>query len=145
MQLTEFQHYIQQQKIRFNNDVRVTEAELERAEQILQRRFPATFRWLGLTYGFARASGTSSLEMMVEATQRWRKRKIPQHLIVLHDWGEAGIVYFDYALCTENNDPFIFTTSLDNFNRLADGEDMDGDIDGYTNYALWVVTWNSDL
>jgi hypothetical protein len=142
MQLTEFQHYIKQRGIRFHNDVRLTELELERAEQTLQRRFPATFSWLGLTHGFARASGTSSLDMIVEATLRWRERKIPQHLIVLHDWGDAGIVYLDYAVCTENNDPFIFATSLDNFNRLAEGEDMNGDIDGYTNYALWVVTWD---
>ena len=84
--------------------------------------------------------------MAVEATERCRTSiQLPAEVVVLNDWGDAGIVWLDYAALNEELEPKVFWASTHNFIRRARCEPMDSDVDSYLGYEEWAVDRADDL
>ena len=139
MTLQEFQAFAADNREWLDGGNPETEESLAAAEDSLGCRLPPTLRWLLKEYGYSDSCGVDSLAGTLEGTLRCRDSiGLLRRDIILNDWNDAGVVFFDTARKAPNGEFPITWTAAHNLNRLAAGDAADGDADVFEDYPLWV-------
>jgi hypothetical protein len=141
MTLDSLKNLVEQRGELFHGSAKATQPELLDAEARLNHRLPDALRWLLAEHGYSNVCGLDSLDDAVEVTIRCRRAiNLPEHIVVLNDWNDAGVVYLDYGQISSSGDVPVFWVGTHNFSRLAEGATLDNDVDSYSNYAAWVLS-----
>ena len=141
MQLSDFVAFVEQRAQLFRGGPKATASELADAEAQLKQRLPRALHWLLQTQGYSDVCGIENLEGAVEITVNCRRTiGLPAHVVVLNDWGDAGVVYLDYSRKNEQGEPNVIWTGAHNFGRLAEGTPLDEDTEVFAGYAEWVLS-----
>lgn len=135
MQSDEFAALVEANAAWFSGTNPESTESLALAESRLGVSLPETMKWLLRRYGYSLACGLDNLEDSVAATLMLRERvSLPHHVILLNDWGDAGVVLLD----SRAQDGVVIWTSSQNLHRLIAGEPLH-DADVFGSYAMWVV------
>ena len=135
MTLDEFQSHVAAHSQVYRGGHPHSAEEFEAFEEILGSSVPMSIRWLLGTHGYSDATGIDNLSESIENTIRCRKSLgLPNEWLLLNDWNDAGVVLLN--LNTER----ICWCGTHNVNRLATGDDLDEDVDWFSNYAEWSVS-----
>ena len=139
MSLKEFQAFTGENREWLEGSNPETERSIAAAEESLGCRLPPTLRWLLTEHGYSDSCGVDSLSDTVKATLRCRDSiGLPRRYVILNDWNDAGVVFFDTDRRASTGEFPIAWTAAYNLSRLAEGESPDGDVDVFENYPAWV-------
>jgi hypothetical protein len=117
-----------------------TKESLLAAEQALGEFLPSSLKWLLSEWGYSNACGVASLDEVVVTTLRCRQTGFSKHFIILNDWGDAGVVILNAVSADPDDERPVLWTATHNIQRLAKGEDMDGDVMIFPDFPEWVAS-----
>ena len=135
MTLDEFQIHVAAHFEVYRGEHPHSPEEFAAFEATLGSPVPMSIRWLLGTHGYSDATGIDNLSESVENTLRLRNSLgLPNEWLLLNDWGDAGVVLLNL------NSERICWCGIHNASRLATGDDLDEDVDWFSNYAEWSVS-----
>jgi hypothetical protein len=124
----------------FRGEKSETTAALAAAEKALGCTLPPSLKWLLVEWGYSEACGVDDIAGTVQDTLRFRqKMKLPDRYILLNDWHDTGVVFFDATAVDSEGEYKIYWAGAHNIHRLARGDDVDTDAETFDNYPAWVV------
>jgi SMI1 / KNR4 family (SUKH-1) len=109
------------------------------AEEKLGCALPPSLVWLLTSHGYSSACAIDSLDEAVAITLRCRESIQPTRYILINDWGDAGVVYFDTTTQSAAGEYLVRWTTAYNIQRLAEGVALDSDVDSFDSYVAWVM------
>jgi len=132
MNLYEFKIFVAENKKWFEGVNPETEEELSNYEQQLGFLLPESLKWLLSSHGYSSSCGIDNLEESIQKTLELRESiKLPNNILVINDWGDAGIVF-----SIENE--IIWASTADIYN-LIEGQALPKEVDRFENYPSWVL------
>lgn len=133
MNLAAFQSFVDSHPDLFAGVNPESRESLADAERVLGCSLPETLKWLLESHGYSFPCGISSLRDSVSTTLRCRaKLFLSPDIIVLNDWGDAGIVYWD------SKSGLVYWGDASDLNLLADGKEIPRMRHVYDGYSAWV-------
>lgn len=134
MQFLAFQSFVRENAEWFRGVNPESHDSLDRAEAQLSCSLPASLKWLLTEWGYSGACGIGSLADAVTVTIRCRDSfGLPQHYVILNDWGDAGVV------CLDSRNGIVTWTDAHGLRRLVDGFSPE-DADTFSDYPAWVAS-----
>ncbi|MGJ8725019.1 MAG: SMI1/KNR4 family protein [Roseibacillus sp.] len=139
MTLPQFKNFVSENSEWFEGVAPEDAGTIAAAEASLGCRLPPTMTWLLTKVGYSFSAGVDSLADSVEATLRCRKSMfLPNRYVILNDWNDAGVVFFDTETRDSEGEYVIAWTGCYNFGQIANGEAIDEDADIFERYSAWV-------
>ena len=139
MNLNEFKEFVALNKKWFDGVHPVTENELSNYEEMLGFMIPDSLKWLLSTFGYSDACGIDSIDESVQQTLGCRNSmNLPNNVLILNDWGDAGIV-FCIADNAQDGEYDIIWSDTSELYKLAEGENLSQEVDRFKNYPAWTV------
>lgn len=141
MRLSEFQSVVAQNARWFQGANPETPKTLLAAERAIGAALPPSLKWLLSQWGYSSACGVGSLDAAVETTLRCRRSlQLPERYILLNDWGDAGVVFFDTARVSEDGEYILYWAGAHDIAPLASLEAVGGDADVFEDFPAWVLS-----
>lgn len=132
MRLEDFKQFVTAHIDHYSGVHPHSDGELTAMEAKLGGKFPAQLAWLLRTHGYTQATGVDNLVEAVRATLLCRESiNLPRHLVVLNDWGDAGVVLLDLV---SGRCCWCGTYDVE---RIASGQEPVGDVDWFEDFAEW--------
>lgn len=123
----------------FAEGVKELSSEISLAEEVLGCKLPEELKWILTTHGYSEVCGLDSLDDAVKATLRCREAmRLPRGIVILNDWNDAGVVYLDFGLISQEGDVPVFWVGTQNLYRISSDEGLDEDVDYFSSYTEWV-------
>ena len=141
MELVAFQQAVAAAESSFRATTPTSPEELFGWEASVGFPLPASARWLLANYGCSANCGLDSLSESAQATLRCRQTiGLPPEIVILNDWGDAGVVYLDFRSSAASAEPPVVWAGTHNLYRLAAGEAQDSDLEVFTGFAEWTLS-----
>lgn len=139
MTLTEFQAWVIQNSRWFDGVQPETFESIAEIQRELGCPLSPSMKWLLTERGYSMACGVDSLDESVAVTLRARQSmRLPERYVILNDWQDSGVVFFDFTMINPIGEYKIYWTHAYNLTRLAEGQEIDADIDVFEDYPDWV-------
>ena len=139
MTLAEFQSLVQQNAEWFQGVHPETADSIAEAERRIGKALPPSLKWLLVEWGYSAVRGVDSLGDAVADTLRLRESLgLPEQYVILNDWQDRGVVFFDTALQNQEGEHSIYWADTHNIERLCRHEEMDANVDAFPDFPAWI-------
>ena len=132
MNIEEFKLFVSKNEKWFEGVNPETEEQLSNYEKQLGFLLPESLKWLLSSHGYSSSCGIDNLKESIQKTLELRENiKLPNNILVINDWGDAGLVF-----SIENE--IIWANTADIYN-LIEGQPLPKEADHFENYPSWVL------
>ena len=147
MDLNAFRQFVESNVKWFRGGSAETQAALLQYETDLRCILPTSMKWLLATHGYWHATGIPNLAKSVALTLDLRKSiNLPQHLVILNDLGDGGVIVLDASSRTIDDECRIYnvdSTALHNIDSVQ--IELDIVYDSYGHYVESVLETERDI
>jgi hypothetical protein len=138
MDLTAFQQFAREHESRLRGVHPETAAALAQYESELGFPLPPSMKWLLSEYGYAMSSGVDNLEESVALTLRCRRDiHLPDHVFLVNDWNDGGLVFCLVDDRDNHEYEFIWTDTADIY-AFIEGIPLPDDAHRFAGFGEWV-------